>query len=238
MKKTLAVICGLLLAGSLALPVGAEQITAQTTVDEEMAANDFTVGNIVTFGAYEQDNDLDNGEEPIEWIVLEVDGGRVLLISRYCLDAQPYNTYLKKITWGRCSLHRWLNYNFLREAFIVEERDLIATTEVINDDSTYYDSYGGKDTEDQVFLFSYDEALQYFPTEEDRQALPTAYAIANGAYVDEDTGYTWWWLRSPGVDNTNACGVRSDGRISGYGSRDVNRTSGAIRPVIWLNIGE
>ena len=28
-------------------------------------------GDIVTFGAYEQDNDASNGKEPIEWIVLE-----------------------------------------------------------------------------------------------------------------------------------------------------------------------
>ena len=31
---------------------------------------------------------------------------------------------------------------------------------------------------------------------------------------------------------------RAGGRISGYGSRDVNRPSGSLRPVIWVTMGE
>ena len=45
----------------------------------------------VTFGHYEQDNDLTNGKEPIEWRVLKEEGGEVMLITRYALDAKPYN---------------------------------------------------------------------------------------------------------------------------------------------------
>ena len=50
-----------------------------------------TVGNIVAFGRYEQDNDLTNGPEPIEWIVLDVVDGektKALLLSKYGLDAK------------------------------------------------------------------------------------------------------------------------------------------------------
>ena len=50
------------------------------------------VGSIITFGAYEQDNNTRNGKEPIEWQVLEIKGGRALLISKYGLDAKRYNT--------------------------------------------------------------------------------------------------------------------------------------------------
>ena len=51
-----------------------------------------TINNIVTFGHYEQDNDLSNGPEEIEWIVLDFDekDHKALLISRYGLDAKPY----------------------------------------------------------------------------------------------------------------------------------------------------
>lgn len=45
----------------------------------------------MTFGHYEQDNDTDNGPEPIEWIILTQFGNRALLLSRDCLDAQYFN---------------------------------------------------------------------------------------------------------------------------------------------------
>jgi len=35
-----------------------------------------TVGNIVTFGKYEQDNDTGNGDEDIEWMILDVQGNK------------------------------------------------------------------------------------------------------------------------------------------------------------------
>jgi len=244
MKRYAAGLLALMMVLSFAAAALAEGTTpdetaAETSVAEEMAVNDYTVGNTVIFGAYEQDNDTENGEEPIEWIVLAVDGDRALLLSKYGLDAQKYNTYTKKITWCRCSLRFWLNYNFIKEAFVVEERELILSTTITNEKvSGYSESYGCDDTTDQIFLLSYDEALEYLPEDADRVTEPTAYAVAQGAYEDEDNGNCWWWLRSAGSDNTNACGVRTDGRISGYGGREVSRATGCIRPAIWINIGE
>ena len=48
-------------------------------------------GDYFTFGAYEQDNNLANGPEPIEWIVLAKEEKKILIISRYGIDACPYN---------------------------------------------------------------------------------------------------------------------------------------------------
>ena len=47
----------------------------------------------VTFGTYEQDGNTGNGAEPIEWYVLDEKDGKTLLISKYILDAQPYDTW-------------------------------------------------------------------------------------------------------------------------------------------------
>ena len=47
--------------------------------------------NIVTFGSYEQDNNSENGSEPIEWLMLEQKDGKALLVSRYGLDALPFH---------------------------------------------------------------------------------------------------------------------------------------------------
>lgn len=51
------------------------------------------VGNIVTYGHYEQHNDFSNGKEAIEWIVIKHDNknGKSLLLSRYGLDAYHFN---------------------------------------------------------------------------------------------------------------------------------------------------
>lgn len=225
MKKFLAVLLVVILCASVAVWAAAEQ------------TNEYAVGNIVTFGSYEQDNDPGNGKEPVDWIVLESDGAKALLISEYCLDAHAYNTAFVKMTWERCTLRAWLNSDFMNEMFTPEEQAKILSTDVVNDNNPDYGTYGGNDTVDKIYLLSFGEAYRYFPTDESRQAKPTAYAIENGAYVNEETGNTWWWLRTAGVRRIDACGVRQDGRVSGYGSRDVYRLSGTIRPVLWVSIG-
>ena len=51
-----------------------------------------SVGSTVFFGSYEQDNDTANGKEDIEWIVLAKEGNKLLVISKYALDCQKYNS--------------------------------------------------------------------------------------------------------------------------------------------------
>jgi len=230
MKRFFAILLSLTLCLLFVLSATAEQM------------NEYTVGGSLTFGSYEQDNNLDNGKEPVEWIVLEVDGNRALLISKYCLDAQPYNMALARMTWSECTLRAWLNDPFLQETFSAEEQAAIIPVTIVNANNRHYSTKGGDDTTDRIFLLSLTEVYEYFPDQTGRQAQPTEYAKAQGAYVHESSGNTsgntWWWLRSPGVRPIDACGVRTDGRVSGYGSRDVNRPSGTIRPVLWVNFGD
>ena len=171
------------------------------------------VGEYVTFGHYEQDNDLTDGDEAIEWQILEISDGKALLLSRYGLDAKPYNTASRNITWADSSLRKWLNNDFLEAAFTEEERGQIQTTKVNNSKAQGYtvDSVsGGNDTRDQIFLLSYAEANKYFALSAGScvgaRVQPTAYAIAQGAYTSTHD-QTWdgaaagrWWLRSFGYD--------------------------------------
>ena len=198
----------------------------------------YEAGDIVTFGHYDQDNDPSNGKEPIEWVVVDTDEeqGLLFLMSLKCLDAHYYNQKFIAMTWARCDLRRWLNNEFLNEAFTPEEQEQIAVTHVINEG--HHGNPGGDDTDDQIYLLSYREVLDYYPTMAERVAYPTETCIADGCYVDSKTGACWWWLRSPGTRAIDACGVRVDGRVSGYGSRDVYRPSGALRPVMWAAIEE
>ena len=54
-------------------------------------AEGVAAGDTILFGTYEQDNDPDNGPEPIEWIVLEVDEAnhRLWVVSRYGWTRSP-----------------------------------------------------------------------------------------------------------------------------------------------------
>ena len=187
--------------------------------------------NIIQFGRYPQGAD---GEvKPVEWQVLEIDGSKALLISRYGLDAKQYNSKNEDVTWDKCSLRAWLNNEFLNKAFTAEEQEKILMTAVKNPENPRFETEGGADTEDKVFLLSIEEANEYFDTGEARRVKPTEYAKANGCYEDE--GYCWWWLRSPGFDQRCAADVYSDGNVVEFGnyvSSDIN----AVRPAIWINL--
>ena len=210
-------------------------------VDPDNPGFSVTVGSIVTFGHYEQDNHPENGKEPIEWIVLDVQDGKCLLLSRYLLDAQPYNKRNVSTNWETCWLREWLNSDFIEKAFSPEEQAAVLTTAVDNGSGQYswFDKEDdGNDTQDKIFLLSYHEAFeQYLPHSEALAAAPTDYAIAQGAWVSEEftadgRAAGWWWLRLPVLERTVPVFVYDDGYHRGC---DANRMDGCIRPALWLD---
>ena len=191
------------------------------------------VGSIVTFGSYKQDNVLASWKKPIEWIVLDVQDGKSLLVSKYALDARPYD---KKggVTWETCNLRTWLNDSFLKEAFSAEEQAKIPTVTVIADKNPSYDKDPGKDTRDRVFLLSLPEVERYFKSSAKRQCTPTAYAIAQESFGEQSLSTCWWWLRTPGLSSSHAACVDADGSVD-YDGAYVSY-SVAVRPALWINL--
>lgn len=240
-KKLILLICAVLLTLSLGY-----------TAAEEPAEDSLgVVGSIVVFGRYEQDGNEENGPEEIEWIVLDVKGGKSLLLSRYALDVQPYHTKSKKITWKDCSLRKWLNGEFLKAAFSKEERSLILKTKVDNSRKQGYQKWkktkGGKDTKDKIFLLSYMEANKYFGTSfrgensEEAMAPLTEYAMRKGAdfpmlrWQEGDPAYGSWWLRSPGYVQVDAAVINSTGNVVDY---NINSGETCVRPAMWVKPGK
>ena len=208
------------------------------------------IGAAVTFGRYEQDNNPDNGPEPIEWTVLEAKDGKVLLLSRYGLDTQPYNTVDGEVTWETCTLRAWLNGDFSGAAFTEKERSAILTTDVDNGPGQGYSGWetdGGSNTKDQVFLLSCAEAARYFAVkyydEDDgsntaSRVKPTAYAVARGAWEEKEyrtadgSPAGLWWLRSPGESLYSAASVDFSGPLW-YVS--VTNKENCVRPAVWVD---
>lgn len=207
----------------------------------------FAVGNYVTFGEYPQTT---AGEDmtPIEWLVLARDGNKALLISRYGLDAQKYNTINTGVTWEKCTLRTWLNNAFYNKAFNSAEQTAILITNVDNSKNQCYSGWstsGGNNTQDKVFLLSYAEANKYFgvpygnSSNTKSRVAQTAYAIAHGTWASssnktaDGTDAGWWWLRSPGNYQDFAAVVDTDGSLRNI---TVNYVSGSVRPALWVNI--
>ena len=194
------------------------------------------VGDIITFGQYEQDGNTANGAEAIEWQVLTVEKGKALVISKYGLETKRYNQKSVSVTWETCTLRKWLNGEFFNSAFTSEEKKLIQEVRVKDPDNAKYGTKGGNDTTDRIFLLSIEEVNQYFANNEARKCKPTTFTKNNGAEVFEDVGgTTWWWLRSPGGSDRSAAAVAAGGHVNISG-HIVDYSGGSVRPAFWLNL--
>ena len=195
--------------------------------------SEYKVGKTIEFGNYPQDKD--GTEKPIEWIVMKNEGNQVLLLSKYVLDAKPYNNEeWGDVTWETSDIRQWLNNEFYTTAFNKAEKAKIQTSLTKNEDNSKYGTSGGNDTEDKVFLLSEKEAETLFSNDDERIAKVTGYAEKSGVYVNEEK-VAWWWLRSPGRYSSSAAVVGSDGWVYGDGSI-VSGAYDGVRPALHLNI--
>ena len=210
-------------------------------------------GKRLTFGRWHRDTEKDM--EPIEWIVLDRQEDRVLLVSKYAIDCLPYNNYRVGTTWKECSLRKWLNEEFLEKAFSQDEKGLIAMAKIVVEKNPAYDTNPGNDTEDNVFLLSIQEAGKYFENDEKRICKPTEYArkkmiegykLVDETVSDEKKKYitfdefikrtnnsNTWWLRSPGRYGSLAARVYLGGGVDAFGCR-VSYDDVGVRPALWL----
>ena len=194
-------------------------------------------GDVVVIGSYEQDNVMENGREPLEWIVLEVQEGKAWLMTKYCIDQAIFYPERVSRYWGNSDLRVWMNGDFIAETFTPAEQELILTTVVKNDNPNGVKG-AGADTEDKIYLLSKEEVLHFMPEMADRVAYPTEYAKTKGITLSKETGSCRWWTRTPGARPMDICGMRLDGRISAYGMQDVDWPTNTIRPVMWVRVGE
>ena len=225
----------------------ADSIYDQYTLERLKSAK---VGDYVSFGSYEQDNDLATENEPIEWIVLKRSGNSLLLTTKYGIDCKKYNAAetiswndMTQIFWEFSTIREWLNGEFMQTAFSEKEQGLISKTSINYEGNSFYrDTYNpAPSCEDRVFLLSVTEANTYFSSDLERQISPTAYAKAQGAHIKTSTGACEWLLRTPGYryEKTHYMGhvayVDNDGVIDedGFVARSSNS---AVRPAMWIDL--
>ena len=171
-------------------------------------------GDSFLFGKYEQDGNIENGPEPIEWIVIGRTETKALLLSKYCIEKMPYNNRYEKTTWEKSDLRKWLNTEFLDTAFSEKQSEKYISEVCIKTQSNFkYGTTGGKESIDKVFLLSEPEFNIYL-NNEDKKAKGSKYIIDKG-YTKN--GYCLYWLRTAGVSQYNAMNISIDGEINNMG---------------------
>ena len=197
--------------------------------------------NTVFFGKYPQDSSDTDQKQPIEWIVLEEKKNKKLLLSKYILDYKPYNdsSNMNEPIWEDSDIRRWLNTEFMNEAFSDEEKIKIVPDKH-GQNSIPSMSYCGA-TDDNIFLLSFKDVESRFDLENDEElAQGTKYAFSKGLesaielcgeeadFPDaEKTGC--WMLRSGGMYGyvyVHAAGYNEDEDF-------VDQPCG-IRPALWI----
>ncbi len=176
------------------------------------------VGEKVYFGKYPYDKE--GGVQKIQWRILDKKENSLLLLTEYGIDQKKYHEWQIDTSWNSCTLRDWLNDEFLNEAFSAYEKKLIQPT--ILDRGVH-----------QVFLLHAKDLKAYFSDDDSQICFPTEYAQSQGAYVDEDTGGTSWWLRTTDEVSFEAAyvsGGPSDRNCLSYLSK------GCIRPALWVNL--
>ena len=218
------------------------------------------------YGDYEQDD-----KQPVKWRVLSVDAsGNALLLADKNIEIREYNTTDTDVTWETCTLRSFLNSygpesniceedyeaaGFLTTAFNAKERSAIKTAFTANPNNPIYDTKGGNDTKDKVFLLSLDEAMnpnygftanhlkhEYYEGRYSTDADATRTALNTG-FVDFKPGYEGndkdaedvWWMRTPGESADYASSFYNMGAANASG-RKVSDKGTAVRPALYLDL--
>lgn len=233
------------------------QIARCKLVSEYSVSTKVDQMDTITFGSYPQSDVSGNIKDPLEWIVLDKQGDKALLLSKYILDFKWYNDEFENITWGSCTLRDWLNVTFYNTAFNSSEKGRIDITYVKNNKNKEYGTGGGNNTYDHIFLLSLDEAEKYFSPENrnfcSRLATKgTNYAkkvdnsgsdlSVNTSNNDEWFGNSEFWLRTSGHTEYSAATVSHRGSIDEIGTVVNGKRFNAItcyygvRPAMWVKL--
>ncbi|MGM9537334.1 MAG: DUF6273 domain-containing protein [Candidatus Onthomonas sp.] len=183
---------------------------------------DLSPGDTITFGKL-------NVDEKAKWVVLENDGTSVTMLGCFGLE-HSYHNASGAVTWKDCELRNWLNTEFIAETFHRNERSLLLYADLDNASSSVYETDGGDDTSDRVYLLSEAEAEKFssilFDKDENGKTLDP--------YKAEKLG---WRLRTPGAAGDGTAFVNTSSKINRYGFESTSKQL-MVRPVIQVSIVE
>ena len=203
------------------------------------------VGDKITFDRY-------------DWRVLDMQNNTALVITENIIEQRAYHNKYGDVTWAGCELRKYLNGEFYEKFSKINQARIISIRNK-NLDNHWYDSKGGADTQDKIFILSIEEAacnyfgnssdLLYNPGKNQKYWLQRKDKNNIRREACYDLYEWWWWLRSPGRANNRAAYIWGNGNIGiqGNGTFKYNSNtihpltgdnSGGVRPALWLGVSE
>lgn len=180
--------------------------------------------------------------EPIKWQVLDYSSG--LVISNMLIDSQAYSNTIYSGNYNdsdninyacdyyTSSIREWLNNDFYNTAFSTSDKYNIKTTTLNNNARS--SKYNSKESEDNIFLLSWDESQNSsygFSSNGARSTTGTDYAKCQGLKNK------YWTLRTAADSSTLHTGVHDGGNVTfGCSQDNVYNTYNGIRPAMQIYI--
>lgn len=187
-------------------------------------------GKIIQFGYFGPKNSL----QKIDWIVLDSQGDKTLLLSRYALCTMPFCSQSGKNGWKYSRARQWLNSQFFDNSFSKEEKSIIISTQI------HTNANRDDETEDYIFLLDREEYLVYGSekylgdnTKLMMRCLPTPFPEVKWGQVYANVPYCRWWLRGPCEDKTKGSIVSYFGNVL---YEKIYQPGVGVRPAMWINL--
>lgn len=272
-KSLVAIVlsCSIILSVTDNIPKTAKASSTYKLNNPTMDSDGVSTWDCIWFGNYWQNDtngdgvaDKNDEKQPIKWRILSVDGDDAFILADQNLDVKQYNEIARSFnTWGQCTCRSWLNGydasanqegkdytndNFLDNAFSNVEQDAIKITNVVNEKNPDWDTNGGKDTKDKVYLLAISEASNesygfysnYRTESKTREAKNTEYTKKCGAHTSTNGSYSGngqWWLRTQGINTNVTSYINDDGECISYiRFCNVDDTSVGVRPALHINL--
>ena len=191
-----------------------------------------------------------------DWIILEAQESRALILTRDIVEQRRFHSADTAFTWEHSEIRAYLNNEFLNR-FNARDRARIIPTKNKNEDNERFRTVGGADTIDYIFLLSISEVVQYFgDSGQIENRNPFNWGYINDQFDPNRIAHykgepSFWWLRTPGatpgvhyippygwdieIDDYRAADIGAGGWICFIGW-DVIRTTGGVRPALWLEL--
>jgi hypothetical protein len=180
---------------------------ADTLAHDDTSASNYIAGEFITFGNY-------------EWLVLEVQKGYALIISKNIISQQPYDTVERRYpSWEKSSLRQYLNDDFYN-SFTKNEQLRIVDT---NSESLEYfvtSSEWGEEGLGKIFCLSSGYVFEHFVGENAEFC----------EYLEQN-----WWLRKGNAYSAYA--FVNDLTLAGGSDKSMATKPFGIRPAMWVKIG-
>lgn len=200
-------------------------------LDNPVMEDGVSTWDCVYYGKYPQTLGSDGKfkNEPVKWRVLSKDGNDLFLMADKALDARFFQDSKIKTTWENSETRRYINKYLLNRLFTSRELENVKLSKVNTPKNPKNGRSGGGDTEDKLYLLSYQEIensdfgfdRKYDQTTSTRSIYTSDYAYykrTNQRRNVANTELTYWYLRSPGVYDINI------GIVHPNGYSDVNGT--------------